>query len=104
MRVATISTATLFAFGASALAANYVTVREGAYGYTGSAPPHKAGTLPQPVALIFVRFLGEKNGEYSFAWNNGAGNLIIETCHRPCEIVLEEQFTGNKRDFVRFAA
>jgi len=102
MRLIAIAFMGLLAFSALAMtSSNYVTIREGAYGYTGSAPHHKAGELPQPVAMLFIRFLGEKNGEYSFAWNNGAGSLIIEICHRPCDIVLEEQFTGDKRDFIQ---
>jgi hypothetical protein len=81
--------------------AHYAIVRDGTYGYTGNAPRQKKGELPEPVAMIFIKYLGNDKGQYTFQWNNGAGNLIQETCSKPCKSVQETQFTGSKIDFSR---
>ena len=84
----------------SQAAHHYITIRNGAYGYTGNAPAQIAmQDLPLPVAIIFLKYLGLRDGQYSFVWNNGSGNVILDKCKDPCSEYVETQFTGSHIDF-----
>jgi hypothetical protein len=100
--IAVVVTALLVALAlpvSSQAAHHYVTVRNGAYGYTGNAPSQtKMRDLPLPVAMIFLKYLGLSDGEYSFVWNNGSGNVIWDKCKSPCSEYSETQFTGSHID------
>src|SRR5665213_4613921 len=79
--------------------ASFVTTHNGTYGYTGALPKQESGELPPPMAMIFIRYLGNTDGLYKFQWNNGAGKTVEETCRAPCAMVQESQYTGDKLDF-----